>query len=573
MHIMMSDGPTTPRQMPHSKRTLRRRGSMGRGGKALEYRTEKKNAQLYSGQNISASIKKLEEQLSELLQLRDDDYFVYNKKEGGVVAKPEHIKDSALDIVEEEVKNMSRQKRLRLSAMVEAENSDYTGTHARSARILDDQIKNGDFEGAKETLNIPFHALEEASTESMEAAPKRPTLALDSLLKSEGEDVSSEELADRKAQVAASLTRIDAMIEQTPDCSHQAQFELRRAEQNRQVLRQELMALDETTIQPNIQKQREIRESLNEDANRVVLNEMPQQFANLTEMMEQMGDGMSRLEHDHQVQHDMMVEMKKKQTEFHQKQMQSIGNALSYLKQIDYATDVRYTREIAAYNAYGIVWVAKDLFNLVTSVVFDDQWELSLSATRPLKQALTTVLTVFEVAAKWIGKLFDEVYGLWTCFEASTLGCLASKAIKYVAIAVALLALYFVVKEYALGQVLIDAITSIAGYIKWAGMSLFECGKWIVGDGLGKAMKEMGTWLSDMGAYISENFAETFPSVAACLETISNGLSGIVATLKSAWETISSIASFGGGAASTANSWWQTLTGSEHPAFKQFVDR
>lgn len=534
----MSDGRSTPTQEPHKNRSLRRRGSVGKGGQALQFRREKRDAQLYKGQNVAASVNKLTE---------------------------------ALGLSLTQVKNIPRAKRLRLSAFVEAEKSDYVGPRARSARILDDQIKKGDFEGAKDTLNISLTALREASREPIKARPERPSVDLDTLLRSEGEDVSPEMFAARKAQVAASLTRIDAMIEETPDCSHQANFEVRRAKQNRQVLRQELMALDETDVQPNIEKQREIREALNEEANRVVLNEMPQQFANLAVMMSQMGDGMSRLEHDHEVQHDMLVKMKKKQTEYHQEQMQSIGNALSYLKQIDYATDVRYTRELAKHNAYGIGWVAQDLFSIVTSVLFDDNWELSLSASRPLKQAMTTVITLFEVAAKWIGKLFDEIYSVWTCFEASTLSCLASKAIKFVAIAVVLLSLYYLVKEYALGEVLINVILNIAGYIKSAGMAMYECGKWLLGTGIGKAISALGTWFNEMGAYISENFAGSFPKTAECLQAISSGLSSIVATLKSAWETISSIANPVAGAASTAKSWWDALTGSEHPAFKQFV--
>jgi len=535
----MSGGRSTPTQEPHKNRSLRRRGSVGKRGKALQFRKEKRDAQLYKGQNVAASVNKLTE---------------------------------ALGLPLAQVKNIPRAKRLRLSAFIEAEKSDYVGTRARSARILDDQIKKGDFEGAKDTLNIPLDALREASVMYAHIiAQPRIGVHLDTLLRSEGEDVSPETFAARKAQVAASLTRIDAMIEETPDCSHQAHFEARRAKQNRQVLRQELMALDETAVQPNIEKQSEIREALNEEANRVVLNEMPQQFANLTEMMSQMGDGMSRLEHDHEVQHDMMVDMRKKQADFHQKQMQSLGNALSYLKQIDYATDVRYTRELALRNAGGIGWVAQDLFSIVTSVLFDDNWELSLSATRPLKQVMTTVITIFEVAAKWIGKLFDEIYSVWTCFEASTLSCLAAKAIKFVAIAVVLLSLYYLVKEYALGEVLVNAILNIAGYIKSAGMAIYECGKWLLGTGIGKAISALGTWFNEMGAYISENFAGSFPKTADCLQAISNGLSSIVATLKSAWETISSIGAIGGGAASTAKGWWDALTGSEHPAFKQFV--
>jgi hypothetical protein len=266
--------------------------------------------------------------------------------------------------------------------------------------------------------------------------------------------------------------------------------------------------------------------------------------------------------------------MMKKNKEWHEYQMSHVKEALDVLNRIDYSTDTRYIRSVGISNAYGLKWIMEDVLSTFRSMFFDGQYEFSPSLKRTMEQALTATVTVFEVAMKWVTTFFDEVYSIYTCFEASPLTCVVSKLLKYVGIAI-VAAFGFVIlgNTGLIGKVLLDIITSMASAIIGAAKTIYGVGAWLVGGALGEAMKNVSTFGKRIGDLMLGWASDTFPNVLSFFQTITSCLWGITGTLKGAWNVIHSISTMEGPIAPLKRWMGWSMVGNElmGPTFKQFL--
>jgi hypothetical protein len=537
----MSTETKTPHKNPKDR--IRRRPSRGRNGGNSTFENDKKNAKFYTGQKLP-SIQELAKQT---------------------------------ELTTAEIRSLPPKKRLRMSALLGLNESEFVGPSALAARVTNAKLKAGQIQEAKDIINAPFLALylaEKTATQPVESKNKpEQKQTLEQLLqpnKSSNGGHGSIEQATRL------LRHIEELLKTAPNCAHVDRFKRELLENEKKQLQNEILGL----VQPNIETQREIKENLEkrtDEQRRIdseIIEQVPTHFLEIHDMLTRLLEGQERAQEERQILMGMQEKMIRKNKEYHERQVKYVKQSLNMLARIDHSTDVRHTRTIGIWNAYGIKWIFMDVLGVIKSVFVDGQNEFSPSLKRPMINALDATITVFEVAVKWVSALFEEVHSLWRCFEAHPLTCIMSKLIKYNVIAVMAAAGYFLMQYVPLGTYFLAIIKNMGFAVVEAAKSIYEVGDWLFGFILGKAMKEVAKWAKEMGNIMLSWASEKFPSAVTLFTSITSIMYNIIATLKGAWKVIKSISTMGTGAVGTIKNFFgwnyvgDALMG---PTFKQLL--
>lgn len=524
--------PPTPSQ--HVRRRRRSRGKAGVDAKILR---ERLTATMYSGQKITPNPSRIAQYL--------------------------HVSI-------EDVRRMPSQKRFMLSSLIDIENSSLVGTKAAEQRVLSSKISEGKFQDASDMLNAGFEALGQAEEkvphpnwdDTLSERKESRVLNIDAECKSAGLS------QDRADSLKRKLKMIETQIREDPDCGNVEAFVKQQRMKKAQQIRQELLQIDEKTLQPNIEKQQEIQRKLSEEASQAIVGEYRERLENLETVIEDMDENSEkslriqetvadilkqqeikrklseeesranvgqRLENletaiedisensrkslraqeivadDILVVKKMQREAKKQIEEYHGQQMQQLTQAMTTLQRIDYNTtqsglDIRLNRQTGLSNAFGLTWLAKDFAKIFTSVFFDDVWQLNVSATRPFKQMFGTVVTLIEVLMKNIQKGLMHVWSGIYCFESSPVTCLVLWSLKSLAVVLALYMVWLAC-ENALPTVMPyikELAMHLVGSLKWAAAKLYTLVDGAIGDILGKAYAHLSTMLSEAAGKVME---------------------------------------------------------------------
>ena len=549
--------PPTPTQ--HVRRRRRSRGKAGVDAKILR---ERLTATMYSGQKITPNPSRIAQYL--------------------------HVSI-------EDVRRMPSQKRFMLSSLIDIENSSLIGTKAAEQRVLSSKISEGKFQDASDMLNAGFEALGQAEEkvphpnwdDTLSERKESRVLNIDAECKSAGLS------QDRADSLKRKLKMIETQIREDPDCGNVEAFVKQERMKKAQQIRQELLQIDEKTLQPNIEKQQEIQRKLSEEASRAIVGEYRERLENLETAIEDISENSRKSLRAQEIVADdillvkkMQREMKKQVKEYHGQQMQQLTQAMTTLQRIDYNTtqsglDIRLNRQTGLSNAFGLTWLAKDFAKIFTSVFFDDVWQLNVSATRPFKQMFGTVVTLIEVLMKNIQKGLMHVWSGIYCFEASPVTCLVLWSLKSLAVVLALYTVWLAC-ENALPTVMPyikELAMHLVGSLKWAAAKLYTLVDGAIGDILGNAWAQLSTMLSEAAdkvmEFLNENVVEQVSaSFQSLLAFFSNRLRSMFNPLHTASQKAGELAA----AASTAGSsvlsklnpmnWLGVV---ENPQFHQWV--
>jgi len=549
--------PPTPTQ--HVRRRRRSRGKAGVDAKILR---ERLTATMYSGQKITPNPSRIAQYL--------------------------HVSI-------EDVRRMPSQKRFMLSSLIDIENSSLIGTKAAEQRVLSSKISEGKFQDASDMLNAGFEALGQAEEkvphpnwdDTLSERKESRVLNIDAECKSAGLS------QDRADSLKRKLKMIETQIREDPDCGNVEAFVKQERMKKAQQIRQELLQIDEKTLQPNIEKQQEIQRKLSEEASRAIVGEYRERLENLETAIEDISENSRKsLRAQEIVADDILVvkkmqrEAKKLTEEYHGQQMQQLTQAMTTLQRIDYNTtqsglDIRLNRQTGLSNAFGLTWLAKDFAKIFTSVFFDDVWQLNVSATRPFKQMFGTVVTLIEVLMKNIQKGLMHVWSGIYCFKSNPLTCLVLWSLKSVAVLLSVVAVYLAC-ENALPTVMPyikELAMHLVGSLKWAAAKLYTLVDGAIGDILGNAWAQLSTMLSEAADKVMEFLNEyVVEQVSASFQSL---LAWIASQLRSMFNPLNTVSQKAGelaAAASTAGSsvlsklnpmnWLGVV---ENPQFRQWV--
>jgi len=564
---------STPPKPPHKtpKDRIRRRPSRGRNGGNSTFENDKENAKLYTGQKLP-SIQELAKQT---------------------------------ELTTAVIRSLPQKKRLRMLALSGVNESEFVGQSALVARVTNEKLKAGKIQEAKEIINAPFLALdlaEKTATQPVEIGKNKPEQTLEQLLQPnkssngghdsieqagfglEGSlDPESQKMvgdtdlnADKKAKATRILRHIEDSLKTAPNCAHVDKYKREMLENEKKKIRNEIFGL----VQQNIETQGEIKENLKKRTveqrrrDSEIIEQLPTHYTEIYDMLTQVLEGQATEQKERDILKSMQEKMERKNKEYHEKQIMYVKQSLDMLARIDHSTDVRHTRTIGIWNVFGIKWIFMDILGVIKSVFVDGQYDFSPSLKRPMINAFDATITVFEVAAKWVGALFEEVHSLYHCFEASPLTCIISKLIKYAGVAVLAAAGYFLMQYVPLGTYFLEIIKNMSFAVVAAAKSIYGVGAWLFGNVLGKAMQDVGTWAEEMGNSMLSWGSQTFPSVVTFFGTITSMLYRIIDTLKGAWNAIRSISTMGTGAVSTIKSlfgWNYVGDALMGPTFKQLL--
>ena len=520
----------------------RRRRSHGKQGVDAKLLKERLKAVMYRGQVITPDSKKI----AEFLRMDEAD-----------------------------VRALPSAKRLMLAALIDVEgNSSLIGAPAAEQRQVSRDISNGDVDEAAATLNASFRALSEAEENTplpvWETVPT-PATTLDIDAECRLHNLSQAHADSLKDK----LKIVENAIRESSDCGNRQQFQQRERRATRAKLIQELTYINEHTLQPNIRKQEEVRQALATEAHEAIVGEFRQRFANLEEAIEQNREDARETRNlteliaaDAITLKKMQREAKAKMNEYHQKQAQQLQNVFSTLKSVEKTMtrvdnntrenqwNTRLTREIGWKNAYGWWWVVKDFAKILTSVLFDDMWNVNASATRPLKQAFNAAVTLIEVFVKniqSIGSLFMQ--GI-TCFESSAIGCLTLWALKSVGVLLTVLVIWYTASDIlpTLASWAQELGMHMVGLIKWGALKLWVLVQGLVGDVVGKAWATVSEWLLDLASrasvFLSEVVltkvkAQADASLQGLLQWIPSSLASLLPGFKDSLASLETVAKAG----------------------------
>ena len=543
--------PPTPTQ--HVRRRRRSRGKAGVDAKILR---ERLTATMYSGQKITPNPSRIAQYL--------------------------HVSI-------EDVRRMPSKKRFMLSSLIDIENSSLVGAKAAEQRVLSSKISEGKFQDASDMLNTGFEALGQAE-EKVPHPDWDDTLSERKVLNIDAECKSAGLSQDRADSLKRKLKMIETQIREDPDCGNVEAFVKRERLKQAERIRQELLQIDEKTLQPNIEKQQEIQRKLSQEASKAIVGEFRERLANVEEAIEDISENSRKLLRAQEIVADdillvkkMQREAKKQIKEYHGQQMQQLTQAMTTLQRIDYNTtqsglDIRLNRQTGLSNAFGLTWLAKDFAKIFTSVFFDDVWQLNVSATRPFKQMFSTAVTLIEVLIKNIQTGLMHVWSGIYCFKASPLTCLALWSLKTLACVFALLTIWLAC-ENALPTVMPyikELAMHLVGSLKWAAAKLYALVDGAIGDILGKAYAQLSTMLSEatdkivqwFNEYVVEQVSASFQSLLAW---VTNQLGNMLNPISKAAQNAAALAaSTGNSVLSSLNpfNWFDVV---ENPHFRQWV--
>lgn len=538
----------TPVRPPHRRsRPLRRlrRPSVGRGKSNLRARELRIDASMYPGQHVSPNVK--------------------------LIAQ-------SLGIDEEEVRAMNMKKRLAMSALIGIDKSELIGESATRMRVLSAAIEKGDDDAAKDILNAADDAVraaemdaylpkleflqdvdfmdsdvedEEVTAEDLElrlifmGAPHAPSTPLPTF--NLREEAKKDNVADSTVET---LEKRLALLREIGDglttwCGTGKDAEkLRMVEKDKEILeegikqrklRAELLQLQTTKLAPNLERQREIEQSLASGKNRAALEEQERNFTYIKNKMETMtevmnnvySDGKANLSLNRQM-NENMKDLTKKQQKYFVKTMKSLMNI--ELK----VSDSRLTRQIGWSNAMGLSWLVKDNWDIIMHLLFNEDGEFSPSAVRALKQAMNMAITAVEVVLKNMQGLAWHIASGLECLKKTTVGCLVMWGMKTLLFVLVALGIFLIAKT---------TFPSLVNYISWmlqSALSLLKvCGEklseWcrnsIFSD---ESIKEFSKMLADCQEwflkmctdYTPQIFQDFFSMVGTVVNGVWNAISG-----------------------------------------------
>lgn len=506
-----------PRTRPSSPK-LRRR-SIGKGGADAKLLKAREKASMYRGQRIK------------------------NRRPKSIA--------QFLGINVSEVIVMRQEAKMLISAMMELEFSPYVGPQAKKQRVLRNKILNGEFEVAADMLNAPFE-------KHMQLEMNNPPPEWDDIEESK-EKVSIEEKCNEgglsKEQTEAVIAQLQAVekhlrvdskcgndfLEAYKQETREKQREkiketIRITDENSikkaQKARQELLKINEVALTPNVERQDEARRKLQDEAAQKILGEYSERFDSIQDTLAESMDLQERMNDDMQASRDYQEAMGRKLKRWHDKQMKSIGKAMTVLKRIDYNTSEskwseRLTREPGFMNAGGLLWLGSDVLKIVASIFVDDTWQIKLSAVRPLKQSFTALVTLFEVLIKAPLGLIKFAWDGLNCMKSSPLSCITMWILKALTIALSLLMFYLAFPT--LSSILKSVLEYTFSGIMHACNKLRALANWMFGDIFGDAFEKLSQIIYRFAA---ETKAWLMKSAADAYNYVIEGIQNLLVWLK-----------------------------------------
>ena len=247
-----------------------------------------------------------------------------------------------------------------------------------------------------------------------------------------------------------------------------------------------------------------------------IVGEYAERFDSIQDTLAESKDVLERMNDDMQASRDYQEKMERKLKKWHNKQMESIGNAMTYLKRIDYNTsesewNKRMTREPGFMNAGGLLWLGSDVLKIVASIFVDDTMQFKLSAVRPLKQSFTALVTLFEVLVKAPVGLVKFAWEGLNCMKSSPLSCITMWILKALTITLSLLMFYLAFPT--LSGILKTLLGHMLTGITYACKKLREMATWMFGDIFGEAFETLSNAIYDFTAEMREWVMEGIPKL------------------------------------------------------------
>lgn len=539
-----------PRTRPSSPKLRRRSfGKLGADAKLLKSR---KNASMYRGQRIK------------------------NRRPKSIA--------QFLGIDVSSVIVMKQEARMLISAMIELEKSPYVGPQAKKQRVLRNKILNGEFESAADMLNAPFE-------KHMELEITNPPPEWDDIEESK-EKVSVEEKCnegglskEQTEAVIAQLQAVEKHLRVDSKCGNdflesykqetrekqrnKIKETIRKTDENSikkvQKARQELLKINEVALTPNVERQEEARRKLQDEAAQKIIGEYSERFDSIQDTLAESMDLQERMNDDMQASRDYQEAMGRKLKKWHDKQMKSIGKAMTVLKRIDYNTSEskwseRLSREPGFMNAGGLTWLGKDVLNIVASIFVDDTWQVKLSAVRPLKQSFTALVTLFEVLIKAPLGLIKFAWDGLNCMKSSPLSCITMWIMKALTIALSLLIFYLAFPT--LSGILKTILEYTFSGIMHACNKLRALANWMFGDIFGEAFETLSKiiykFAADAKAWIVDTVADTYNMVVEGIQNLlvwlKDAIINAIYPFSRSSGTADAVKSAG---AASSSSWWE----------------
>lgn len=560
MYSVNMSQPRTRPSSPNTSPKLRRR-SIGKRGADANLLKARKKASMYRGQRIK------------------------NRRPKSIA--------QFLGIDVSSVIVMKQEARLLISAMMELEGSPYVGPQAKKQRVLRNKILNGEFESAADMLNAPFE--KHLELEMINPPPEWDDIEVPEEKVSVEEKCNEGGLSKEQTEaVIAQLQAVEKHLRVDSKCGNDFLEEykqenrekqrkkiketIRKRDENSikkaQRARQELLKINEVALTPNLKRQEEARRKLQNEAAQKIVGEYAERFDSIQEVLAESLDLQERMNDDMQASRDYQKTMEIKLKRWHDKQMESIGNAMTYLKRIDYNTsesewNKRLTREPGFMNAGGLLWLGSDVLKIVASIFVDDTMQFKLSAVRPLKQSFTALVTLFEVLIKAPIGLIKFAWDGLNCMKSSPLSCITMWILKALTIALSLLIFYLAFPT--LSGILKTILEYTFSGIMYACNKLRAMTNWMFGDIFGEAFETLSNTIYEFAAKTKAWLVETvIGGMQKAYDKMIEGIQNLLVWLKDeivnailypfsgSSETAQAVKSAG---ASSSSSWWKWAKG------------
>jgi hypothetical protein len=325
-------------------------------------------------------------------------------------------------------------------------------------------------------------------------------------------------------------------------------------------LRAELLHLQTTKLAPNLERQREIEQSLASGKNLAALEEQEKKFTYLGQKLETMAEVMNNVYNDGQANLSLNRKMNENMKDLTERQQKYFVKTMKSLMNIELkVSESRLSRQIGWSNAMGLSWLIKDNWDVIMQGLFNEDGEFSPSVARALKQAMNTAITAVEVVLKNMQGLAWHIASGLECLKKTTVGCLVMWGMKTLLFVLVALSIFLIAKT---------TFPSLVNYISWmlqSALSLLKvCGEkimeWcrnsIFSD---ESIAEFGKMLDDCQEWFEQIYTDWTP------EIVQNIFSMIAAGVTAVWSGIKGFYNFlvhwnfiDGGAAgkATKSSWW-----------------
>lgn len=471
-----------------------------------------------------------------------------------------------LDVPVEEVQQMDIGKRYRTSALLDIDKSEYMGETALRTRELSRAINDGDLGTAENIINAADDAVRAAelefplppklewvddvefkddgdmTMEGLEARmvglklPEAPLSYFD--LRAEGEKVGVPETTMEALEKRFALLH-ELGEGMTTYCGTGIQAEKSRMiEEDKRVLGEgirrrkleaELKALQNNTLEPNLERQAQIRENLAKGKNRAEMEELEGKFTYLDKKLETMAEVLNNVYSDGQANLSLNRKMNSNMRDLTKQQQEYFVKTMKTLTNIDLkVSDTRMKRQVGFTNAYGLAWLAKDNFNVIVRGLFTEDGKFSPSMWRAARQALEAAITAIEVVLKNMQGLARHLYKGLECLKKTTVGCLVQWGLKTLLFCVVALGIYLIAKTCfpTLTSYMTWMLNQACELLKICGERLkVWCENTVMSD---EFQKNYAEFMIQFKSKVSEIYTNCTPQV---LQDLFSGISAIVAGL------------------------------------------